>query len=88
MTKPLAVQRLRRFMAPFSPCPSVPADDRSGPERSAVRATSVQPLPSVSVIPPSATGDTEGVIIHGAQGARAATVLLLGGGAGHATGLG
>ena len=33
---------------------------------------------------PSATGDIEGVIIHGAQGARALTVLLLGGGAGHA----
>jgi len=26
---------------------------------------------------PSATGDIEGVIIHGAQGARSLTVLLL-----------
>jgi L-lactate dehydrogenase complex protein LldG len=31
---------------------------------------------------PSATGDIEGVIIHGAQGARTMTVLLLGGGTG------
>jgi L-lactate dehydrogenase complex protein LldG len=29
---------------------------------------------------PSATGDIEGVIVHGAQGARTLTVLLLGGG--------
>jgi L-lactate dehydrogenase complex protein LldG len=27
---------------------------------------------------PSATGDIEGVIIHGAQGARSLTVLLMG----------
>jgi L-lactate dehydrogenase complex protein LldG len=31
---------------------------------------------------PSATGDIEGVIIHGAQGARTLTVLLLGSGTG------